>query len=942
METLFPDGENLDVQAFERLAYLSTNNTAEQEEANLLINEFKNMDKSWLNVTKILEQSKSPHAKFVMLHIFIDGVKKKWESLNEEEQSYFRQYFFDLTIDLVNQDCEPFIVSQANRCLVEILKNEWPAAWPSFIRDYMNASKKTPQSCVNCLKVLAELSDDAIDSTTLTSDRTYELQAALSHDVGLVIAHAEEILQAGNEEASTQALTTLSHFLRWLEISEVLSSDIVPAALAMIQNPDLRDPALSCLQAIAEHPDSVASNDFSDLFDQVVGALNEVINFEESTNNFKLAETVAAFLTLDGCCLLQGEMLGAPTLAVQWILELSKSEDTKRVCVDCIADLTRYFFMQKSSVQPIPSLLITMFSEMVDQMEQPPDYPPRELQEASQQIHESMRAALNYLAKLVKDYCASLLLEKLKSAENPHELLRVCWSIAAVSGAFIPPVEDSLIRNCLQYLSDLLENGQGGAEIACAYVYLCSNYTRYLYNNIEQLGFIVHRALSFCGEEHQELQDVSVSCLNRVAETCYSLLIKPFKPGQPAFVEELVESSNSLCMSLDPSLVPTFYQAAATLITHTEDSIKQQMISRLLVPPVAAWEAACKNDIDISQVLTPIAVFSKVILISDTAFYPEVEGVIAKAIELLNSLIGNPDKNSVVVREGILGLVESFFKVHADAQCVPSLVEVVINDFLNSPDTLKLPIDLDCFTTLIGQIIEFNKNDPNNQLNIPFDPEFVENVVLATKDLISGESPEIIASYAKLLGKLLQIEFVRSCGLFEELLVLLVECIKRPEEMISISGLDGLLDLLDDCSHTLSDEDGFGKAVHTNFGKFLLQEMMSVALDSAHVPLFNLSTKVLINIITSATDAEQMSNYISERVREDFKHVSEENANNFGQIMTQTASVPADFRTAIKNFIISSRKTSSKARAIYAQVEDEVLGNDSIADTTDPLDLPEF
>lgn len=939
MESLLPDGQTLNVQSFSELAEHSLTDSPHQIEANHIINEFKNLENSWLYVEQILSETESKFAKFIALHIFIDGIQKKWENLDVEQQNHYKSYFFNLTNEYANQNVDQPITNEANRCLVEILKYEWPGSWPSFIRDYINASKISPLSCINCLKVLAELSDDAIDNTGLSSDRTYELQAALSHDVGIVIAHAEEILQLGNQEASTQALLTLSHFLRWLELSVVLSSGIVPAALGMISNPDLLCPALSCLRAIAEHPDSIASAEFGDLFDQVVDAISQNVVFD-GTANIALAETIAAFLTLDGCCLLQGQMLGAPTLSIRWILDLLTSPETKRICVDCIADLTRYFFMQKSSVQPIPELLITMFSVMVDEMEQPPDYPPREYVEGYNQIHESMRAALVYLAKLVKNDCVTLLLEKLQAADNPQTMQSVCWSIAAVSGAFIPPVEENLLNNVLKFLSTVLESPSAGVEIACAYVYICSYYTRYLYGNLGQLSFIVQRALSFCGEQDERLQDVSVTCLNKVAETCFQHLIRPLKIGEPPFVNTLVASSHHLCTTLSQNLIPLFYQSAATLITHADDTQKQALISQLLVPPVAAWESACHNSNDISQILTPIAVFSKVIVISDTAFYPEVEGVIEKSVELLTSLIGVNDMTALSVREGILGLIESFFKVHADAPIVPYLFQVVVQDYLGSPDILKLPIALDCFTTLMSKILE--TMSPDNQLQNPFDANFVNDVVLATKELVEGESPEIISSFANLIGKLLRFEFVRQCNLFEELLQILIQCIKRPEEQVSIAGLDGLLELLDDCSKTLAYEDGFGRAVHVNFGKYLLQEMISVALDRSHVPLFTSTTKILMNIIASSTDMEQMMVSIAERVREDFKHVDEETAANFGQILTQTAFNPTDFRSSIRNFIVSSRKTSSKARAIYAQVEDEVLGNEGQAEVTDGYDISEF
>ena len=908
MDQLFPDGVNLNVENFVLLAEQATTSSAEQEIANQILTEYKSLENSWLNLDIILEQTDSLNAKFIALLIFKDGVQKRWDSISDELHEHYKQFFFNSTINWCNEKVDSRLISEANRCLVEILKNIWPEQWPSFIHDYIAASKVSMESCINCLFVLSELSDDAIDNISLTSERTVELQTALSNDVELVISHAEDVLTSGVPQAALQAMKTISHFLRWMELSDIFESGIIPAMLELIKDESLRDSALECLGAIPEHSSATASDAMSDLFDSVVSAVND-IGGVETCNSQALAETLSDFLTVDGCSLLQGQMLGAPTLSIQWVLSIFVTNpDATRICTDCLADLCCYFFNCRSIVQPIPELIITMFTVLINHMESPPDFPPKEM--STPEIYENLKTSVVVLANLHKAEAAQILLQQVMEAEDIDQLMKICWSLGAVSRIFTTEIESKIAPPIMEFLEKEIDNGAVN-DVAALYCYVSSHFSRYLYKNWEQLHNFIVRLISFLQEENPYLQEAAVDAISLISNTCWKELISPHGP-ETSFVQNLTELSSSLCTILPSELVPDLYEALAKLITKVSDSSKGPLIAQMLVTPVELWSQAIENLTDYTDILLPIAVFSKVILISDTAFYPEVEDVIERCVQFFSHLTQNEDDGVINVRAKILELVKAYFIYHYDCKSVPSIIETVVTDYMSAPFHLKLPQSLDCFTTILNKL----KDNP------PFDDSFIADIVIPTKEIVEMPSPDLAASYAKLLSQLLGCEFVRESEHFGELLELLMILVKRSEEYVSRRALAGLLNLLND---TTSNE-ALSQLVLPNYAKDILQDLISTVMDRVHLFVFSNLTQALKLLMICNPDKEEVSDAIVERILQDYPYVTQENALNFAQTLCESLTNESEFKNVLKNFIISLRKTSSKARAMYSQIDPETLG----------------
>lgn len=147
--------------------------------------------------------------------------------------------------------------------LVQILKQDWPARWPTFLADLCGASRTSASLCENSMRILRLLSEEVFDFARgeLTSAKTRDLKASLNTQFGEVHALCMFALGAGGPDAAAAAATvptliratldTLHAYLSWVPLAYVFESDVVAALVRLFPAPAFRSPALRCLGEVA-------------------------------------------------------------------------------------------------------------------------------------------------------------------------------------------------------------------------------------------------------------------------------------------------------------------------------------------------------------------------------------------------------------------------------------------------------------------------------------------------------------------------------------------------------------------------------------------------------------------------------------------------------------------------------------------------------------------
>jgi exportin-1 len=81
----------------------------------------------------------------------------------QEQRDGIKNYVVGKIINMCKDDAllqrEKVFVAKLNLTLVEILKQEWPHNWPSFITDLVGSSKTSEVLCENNMQILKLLSE---------------------------------------------------------------------------------------------------------------------------------------------------------------------------------------------------------------------------------------------------------------------------------------------------------------------------------------------------------------------------------------------------------------------------------------------------------------------------------------------------------------------------------------------------------------------------------------------------------------------------------------------------------------------------------------------------------------------------------------------------------------------------------------------------------------
>jgi len=143
---------------------------------------------AWSRVDQILEQSKSQSTKFFALAILEKVIQYRWKVLPRQQCDGIRSYIVNLIIKLSSDEatlqkerlflkklnitlvqvrtagcprCGPRLILRTNQINLhkflvglQILKQEWPRNWETFIPEIVGSSQKNESLCENNMEIL--------------------------------------------------------------------------------------------------------------------------------------------------------------------------------------------------------------------------------------------------------------------------------------------------------------------------------------------------------------------------------------------------------------------------------------------------------------------------------------------------------------------------------------------------------------------------------------------------------------------------------------------------------------------------------------------------------------------------------------------------------------------------------------------------------------------
>lgn len=179
----------------------------------------------WMKADGILEKAQNPHSRFFGLQILDDAIKTRWKVLPPDQRDGIKNYVVAKVIGISSDEGvmkrERVFISKLNLILVQILKQEWPHNWPSFIPDLVSSSKTSEVLCENNMQILKLLSEEVFDFSRdqMVTAKVKSMKESLNSEFSAIYHLCEFILEHSKRPSLLKVtLQTLQRFLTWIPL----------------------------------------------------------------------------------------------------------------------------------------------------------------------------------------------------------------------------------------------------------------------------------------------------------------------------------------------------------------------------------------------------------------------------------------------------------------------------------------------------------------------------------------------------------------------------------------------------------------------------------------------------------------------------------------------------------------------------------------------------
>lgn len=456
------------------------------------------------------------------------AIKTRWNIIPAQQREGVRNFISNLIIKLCSSEAsarrEHSLLAKLNVVLVQILKQDWPQRWPTFIPDIVGAAKTSEVLCENVMVILKLLSEEVFDFSRdeLTQAKTRQLKMSLNQEFAQIHALCVFVLTASSQTTLLKCtLETLLAYLSWIPIGYIFEGQLVEVLLSMFSNPELKCLSLQCLTEVVTltvpeyepHIYQLYIVLFSKLEQEMfVGDAGPQRVYAEGTDADKdfiqqLAIFLVSFFSGHRAYLEQDTSRHQSlVVGLEYLVQISyvDSLEVLKICLDYWHSLLKHLFeLHCSSVMgpvALPGLsaapafqgsgeglqaglhlytatLSQLRLLMIARMAKPEEVIVvedengnviRERLKDNDELtrYKMMREALVYLSHLDHDDTESQMISKLKKQLNGSEfgwgpLNRLCWAIGSVSGTFSEEQENRFLVSVIRDLLNLCEHTRG-------------------------------------------------------------------------------------------------------------------------------------------------------------------------------------------------------------------------------------------------------------------------------------------------------------------------------------------------------------------------------------------------------------------------------------------------------------------------------------------------
>ncbi|KAG7337714.1 CRM1 C terminal-domain containing protein [Nitzschia inconspicua] len=554
-------------------------------EANKALMGLQESPELWQLADGIIEKSQNPQARFFGLQILDDAIKSRWKILPPEQKDGIKNYVVGKIIAMSSDEAimngEKVFIGKLNLTLVEILKQEWPHNWPSFISDLVGSSKSSEVLCENNMQILKLLSEEVFD---------------FSRDQ-MVTEKVKRMKESLNGE--------------FAQIFELLDQ--------------FRNDALDCLTEIGTLQDLDPQYDplFRQLFTGFLQRLGEVFSpetdlrspFKYGTEDIclfiqKLALFLSGFFKAHLKALEVPESQDALIAGMFYLVRVSEVQDTEifRICLEAwhmlAEDLYKSDHGSGASYYDASSTsrILNLNGNSAGNSSRKFVYSPV-LTGVRQVMIANMAKPEEVL--IVEDENGDIVRETTKDTDVIAQyktmrdtlvyLTHLNCEDTDISGAMSEDEEKRFLVTVIKDLLGLCEATRGKdnkAVVASNIMYVVGQYPRFLRAHWKFLKTVVNKLFEFMHESHPGVQDMACDTFLKVSTKCKRKFVTVQSDETRPFIMELIESLPSIISDLEPHQVQAFYEAVGCMLNDKGPSLtinRQELQAKLMEMPNRTW-----------------------------------------------------------------------------------------------------------------------------------------------------------------------------------------------------------------------------------------------------------------------------------------------------------------------------------------------------------------
>eukprot|EP01064_Diplonema_japonicum_P008392 TRINITY_DN15852_c0_g1_i1.p1 TRINITY_DN15852_c0_g1~~TRINITY_DN15852_c0_g1_i1.p1 ORF type:complete len:1107 (+),score=234.62 TRINITY_DN15852_c0_g1_i1:41-3322(+) len=223
-----------------------------------VLEEYKTSSEAWSQASTILQNSKLTPAKFISLQTVDDVISKRWNILAEEQRLGVRNFIINMIMDMSGTPeklvANRMLLEKMNNTLVQILKKDWPAKWPTFIQEIVSSARTSDVLMQNNLAIIRQLSEEIFDFSEgkMTKEHIAVRKQALNNEFSTVFDMIKYVLSCKQEvQLICEALQCLLACLSWIPLGYIFETDLIDLLVGKFLPAGVtRNPACKCLTEI--------------------------------------------------------------------------------------------------------------------------------------------------------------------------------------------------------------------------------------------------------------------------------------------------------------------------------------------------------------------------------------------------------------------------------------------------------------------------------------------------------------------------------------------------------------------------------------------------------------------------------------------------------------------------------------------------------------------